>query len=243
VLGTAVGTALLPLLSKQIRAEEYQKAEQSQNLALEYALLLTFPAMIGLILLAKPLVHVLFEHGHFSAYATEQTSYVLIALAMGLPAYILIKVFSSTFFARENTLIPFIAAAIGIVTNLVLALCLVRSYGHVGIGIATAISSWVNVGILVYKLWQHKQFHLNDRIKHFIPRMLVAGFFTSLAILILKSLVGPLLEGSYSDKILALVYLVGGGIISFMSIAQLAGALNFIEAKKKFKKIKFGEES
>lgn len=242
VLGTAVGTALLPLLSKQIRAQEYEKADKSQNLALEYSLLLTFPAMIGLILLAKPLIHVLFEHGHFSPYATVQTSYVLMALATGLPAYILIKVFSSTFFARENTFTPFIAAAIGIVTNLILALCLVRSYGHVGIGIATAVSSWINVGFLVYKLRQHKQFHLNDRIKRFIPRMLVASFFTGIAMFILRSLVEPMLLGSRSEKILALIYLVGGGIISFISLAQLVGALNFIEAKKKFKKSKFGEE-
>src|SRR5690606_30528331 len=140
--------------------------------------------------------------------------------------YILIKVFSSTFFARENTFIPFIAAAIGITTNLALALCLVRSYGHVGIGIATAVSSWVNVTFLVYKLWQRKQFHLNDRIKHFIPRMFVASFFTSIAILILRSLVDSLLQGSHSEKVLALIYLVGGGIISFISVAQLAGALN-----------------
>ncbi len=242
ILGTAVGTALLPLLSKQIRAQEYEKAEQSQNLALEYSLLLTFPAMIGLILLAKPLIHVLFEHGHFSSYATMQTAYVLMALAMGLPAYILIKVFSSTFFARENTFIPFVAAAIGIMTNLVLALCLVRSYGHVGIGIATAVSSWINVAFLVYKLQQRKQFHLNDRIKHFIPRMLIASGLTSITLFALRSLVEPLLQGTKSDKILALIYLVGGGIISFIAFAQITGALNLIEARKKFKKAKLGEE-
>ncbi len=242
VLGTAVGTALLPLLSKQIRAQEYDKAEQSQNLALEYSLLLTFPAMIALILLAKPLVHILFEHGHFSAYATEQTSYVLMALALGLPAYILIKVLSSTFFAHENTFVPFIAAAIGIMTNLVLALCLVRSYGHVGIGIATAVSSWINVGFLAYKLWQQRQFHLNERLRRFIPRMMIASFFTGIVIVGLKTLVDPLLQGSHSEKILALVYLVSGGIIGFMGIAHLTGALNFIEAKRKFKKTTFGKE-
>ena len=164
------------------------------------------------------------------------------ALSTGLPAYILIKVFSSTFFARENTFIPFIAAAIGIMTNLILALCLVRPYGHVGIGIATAVSSWINVGFLVYKLQQRKHFNLNKRIKHFIPRMLIASGLTWIALFALRSLVEPLLQGARSDKILALIYLVGGGIISFIAFAQLTGALNLIEAKKKFRKAKLGEE-
>ncbi len=119
VIGVAVGTALLPLLARQLRAGDTAAALKSQNLAIELALLLTLPAALALIVLAWPIIHVLFEHGAFGPEDTLKTSWALAAYAAGLPAYVLIKVLAPGFFAREDTTTPVKVALVCLAANLV----------------------------------------------------------------------------------------------------------------------------
>jgi len=95
---------------------------------------------------------VLFERGAFDALATTQTAEALIAFATGLPAYVLIRVLQPGFFAREDTLTPTIFAGVSVVANIAISLTLFPSLLHVGIAIATAASSWLNVVLLVATL-------------------------------------------------------------------------------------------
>ena len=135
VLGTAVGTALLPLLSKQIRAQDFSGARESQNLALEYTLLFTRPATLGLIILAEPLIKLIYEHRAFDSASTLPTARTLMALAAGLPAYILIKIFTTSFFAREDTKTPVMIAVFSVILNIAISLSLLNSLQHVGIAL------------------------------------------------------------------------------------------------------------
>ena len=106
VIGTAVGTAMLPLLSRQVRAGEGQAALATQNRAIEYALFLTLPAALGLIVAARPIIAVLFGHGAFSARDALLSSRALSAYAVGLPAFVLVKVLAPGFFARGDMSTP-----------------------------------------------------------------------------------------------------------------------------------------
>ena len=124
----------------------------SENRALEFALLLTLPSAVALFLAADPIMRVLFERGAFTAVDTRATSSMLAAFALGLPAYVMIKVLHPSFFAREDTKTPMIFAGIAMAANVVLSLTLFLLIGATGIAIATTLSGWLHVALLVAKL-------------------------------------------------------------------------------------------
>ncbi len=148
VIGIAIGTALLPLLSRQIRLGEAAAARETQNRALEAALVLALPATAALLVLAEPVIVVLFQRGAFDAPAASATAAALVAYAAGLPAYVLIKVLAPGFYAREDTTTPVRIAVACVALNTLAALALMGALGHVGIALATALSAWVNCALL-----------------------------------------------------------------------------------------------
>ena len=152
VVGVAIGTALLPLLSRQLREGATQDARNSMNRGIEIALLLTVPAAAALLVIAEPIVSVLFERGAFDAATSEATAYALMAYAAGLPAYVLIKVLGPGFFARHDTTTPVKIAVVCVLVNVILNLTLIRFLAHVGIALATALSAWLNAMLLAWVL-------------------------------------------------------------------------------------------
>lgn len=160
IIGIAIGTVLLPELSRHLKGGRAAEARQSQDQALFVAMLLTMPAAVALMALAEPIVRVLFERGAFDALATQQTAEALIAFSAGLPAYVLIRVLQPGFFAREDTLTPTIFAGISVAANIAISLWLFPSLVHVGIAIATAASSWLNVVLLAGTLALRRHFAL-----------------------------------------------------------------------------------
>ncbi|ODT72778.1 MAG: murein biosynthesis integral membrane protein MurJ [Pelagibacterium sp. SCN 63-23] len=152
IIGIAIGTVLLPELSRHLKGGRERQARASQDQALFVSMLLTMPAAVALIALAQPMVRVLFERGAFTALATTQTAEALIAFSAGLPAYVLIRILQPGFFAREDTLTPTLFAGVSVAANIVLSLWLFPSLFHVGIAIATAASSWLNVLMLAAAL-------------------------------------------------------------------------------------------
>lgn len=175
VMGTAVGTALLPALSRQVRAGQASAARATQNRAIEFALLLTVPAAVGLAVAAWPIVHVLFGRGAFGADDVVATAAALAAYALGLPAYVLVKVFAPGFFARGDTASPVKVAIVCVVLNIVLCLALIGPFAHVGAALATAISGWVNAGALGLKLWRQGRLAPDARLARFVPRLTAAA--------------------------------------------------------------------
>ena len=160
IIGIAIGTVLLPELSRHLTGGREAEARASQDQALFVAMLLAMPAAIALIALAEPIVRVLFERGAFDALATRQTAEALVAFAAGIPAYVLIRVLQPGFFAREDTLTPTIFAGVSVATNIALSLLLFPAYRHVGIAIATASAAWVNVLLLAGMLALRRHFAL-----------------------------------------------------------------------------------
>src|SRR5882757_4727223 len=120
VVGIAIGTALLPLLARQLRAGQTESAMANQNRAIEFGLLFSLPSALALWLLADPIIRVLFEHGHFGPEDTLRTAGALAAFAVGLPAFVLVKALTPGFFAREDTRTPLYVATTAIVVNIVL---------------------------------------------------------------------------------------------------------------------------
>ena len=225
VVGVAVGTALLPLISRQIRLGDEGGAVHSQNRALEFALTLTLPAACGLAVLAQPIVVVLFERGAFDPAAAAATSAALAAYAAGLPAYVMIKVFSPGFFARHDTTTPVKVAIGAMVVNLALNLALMPILAHVGIALATALSSWLNVGVLVMILRRRGYYRLDDGARRRLPRLLLAALLMS-AVLVPVSLVAGPVPAHAALGALVLAAMIGLGVVVFGGFALVMGGVD-----------------
>jgi putative peptidoglycan lipid II flippase len=159
VVGIAVGTALLPLLSRSLVAENFEEANQYFNRAIEACLLFALPAAVALMIAAEPIIYTLFNYGAFSHEDTQVTAYVLTCYAFGLPAYIVAKVFQSACFARQDTKSPVKIMVICAVCNIIFGIILAQIIGIAGIALATAISGFIQI-ILLYRIVRHHE-HLS----------------------------------------------------------------------------------
>tara|TARA_B100001121_G_scaffold302936_1_gene316199 strand:- start:27 stop:1253 length:1227 start_codon:yes stop_codon:yes gene_type:complete len=183
IFGIALGIVLLPSLSKAIKRANQETIDNIQNRSLEFSLLISLPSAIGLFILAEPIIYILFERGAFLQEDTFYTSKVLGYFALGLPAYIIIKVLVSCFFAREDTKTPLYISIVSVITNVVLSLLLIESMREMGIALATAISAWLNALLLYFFLAirNHMQFDnllLKNSIKILInSAILFAGVY------------------------------------------------------------------
>ncbi len=236
VVGIAIGTALLPLLSRQIKSDRDDLAQHTQNRGLEFALLLTAPAAAGLVALAGPIVATLFEHGAFSARDTSATSMALAAFAAGLPAHVLVKVLVPGFFAREDTVTPVRIAAVCLVSNVVFNLLLMGPMGHVGIATATAISAWLNAGLLAFVLHRRGHLTFDARFSARAPRIAVAA--VAMAALLFAAqgaeAVWPMLaEAPAWARLCAWIGL--GGLL-YIGLARLLGAATLAELRGALKR-------
>jgi putative peptidoglycan lipid II flippase len=183
LIGVALGTALLPLLARQLRGGRDEAARHNFDRALELALLLSLPAAVGLGTLAGPIVTVLFERGAFDRAAGEATAAALTAFALGLPAYVLIKVLATGFFAREDTKTPVLVAALCLLANVGVILATIGTWGHVGIALATSTASWLNAGLLAFLLARRGAMEPSPRLRGRALRL--AALNLALALLLL----------------------------------------------------------
>lgn len=157
IVGVAVGTSLLPMLSKTIH--DPMQTTQKQNDALRLVSLWILPCAVALIALKEPIVKLVFGHGKFTPQDVLETSKTLAAFAVGLPAYILSKIFLATFFAHQDTHTPLYVAVGSIAVNILLNFLLIDHYAHMGMAISTSIAGWVNTCtlfvILCFRKWIH----------------------------------------------------------------------------------------
>ncbi|MBS28266.1 MAG: murein biosynthesis integral membrane protein MurJ [Alphaproteobacteria bacterium] len=232
VVGAAVGVALLPLLSRQLKAGDTGAARESQKRAIEFAMLLTIPAAAALVVIADPLVTVLFQRGAFDAGDAAATGQALAAFALGLPAYVLIKALAPGFFAREDTATPIKIAAIALVANVALALSLMPVLAHVGIALATAVSSWLNAALLAALLYRRGLLDPDARLVGRLLRILAASALMGVGLWLGAALMAGQLARSDVPGIAALAVLVVVGVAIYGALAQLLRATSLGEMRE-----------
>ena len=142
IVGVAMGTVLVPELTRALRGDDRAAMVHAESRGLELAVGLALPATLGLIVLSEPIVRMLFEHGAFTAADTAATAQALMLLALGLPAHVLVKALSPAFFARDDTLTPLLATLKGFAVAIVPALVLGRLFGASGIAASIALGAW-----------------------------------------------------------------------------------------------------
>jgi putative peptidoglycan lipid II flippase len=235
VVGVAVGTALLPLLSRRIAAGDEAGAAQALNRATEFSLLLALPAAMALVVIAEPLISVLFERGAFDAGASRATSYALMAYALGLPAYVLVKVLTPGFFARLDTKTPVRIALIALAVNLVLNVALMIPFKHAGLALATAISAWVNVWLLYSTLRRRGHFPVDARLATRLRKTVLAATIMGGGLFLGHKQLLVWLEGDTLVRSGALALLVLGGMVLYGLAIQITGAARIGELKSQLR--------
>ncbi len=231
VVGIAVGTALLPMISRQLEAGDTEKANTSQNRGIEIALLLTVPAALALIVIPEPIIQVLFERGAFDEAASRATAMALMAYAIGLPAYVGIRVFTPGYFAREDTATPVRIAAVAMVVNVILNLLLMGPFGHVGIALASSASAWINIALLVVVLARRGHYKADTRLVRRLFGIAGASVIMAGALWLAAAWAVPWLAGSLPQQVVALAVLITGGLALYLIAARGLGVYSISEIR------------
>ncbi len=226
VVGVAMGTALLPTLTRQLRGGEDAAATDSQNRALEYALLLTLPAAAALAVASGPIVNTLFAHGAFDAAAAAATAGALAAYAAGLPAYVAVKILAPGFFAREDTSTPIKIGVVCVVVNIALSLWLIGPLAHVGIAVASVLASWLNVTVLAVVLFRRGHLVVDARLRRRLPRAALAAAVMAAAVWLTVGALAPWFVAGLVVRAAALAFLVTVGMGVFALAALIFGAVD-----------------
>ena len=233
VVGIAVATAILPPLSRAVRAGDTAAAIVTQNRGLELALLLTLPAATALAILALPILAVLFERGAFGPAEASATASALIAYAVGLPAFVLVKVLAPAFFARYDTKTPVKVAMVSLATNLLLTIILMRLFAHVGVAAALSVAGWLQAALLMTLLAWRGHFHVDARARANLPRIVLATAGMGAVLAVLRAALDiTLISGAMALRLAALAGLVAAGMISFLALILVLGVINWRELRR-----------
>jgi putative peptidoglycan lipid II flippase len=238
IIGIAIGTVLLPELSRHIGAGREEEARASQSQSLFLSMLLSMPAAGALIGLALPIVRVLFERGAFGPGDSVNVAQALVAFAVGVPAFVLIRVLQPGFFSRKDTKTPTWFAAISLVVNVVLSLALFGSLRHVGIALATSVAAWINVVLLAVFLARRGHFRLDgtEWRQQLMIGALTAVMATALYGAVL--LLGPVFSPGYFFPLqaLALLALCILGAALYFALLHLTGVQPLGALLRRFKR-------
>ncbi|MDN3646518.1 murein biosynthesis integral membrane protein MurJ [Pontixanthobacter aestiaquae] len=226
IIGIALGTAILPALSRYLSREESEEAQRLQSNAVELAMLLTVPAAVALFITGSAFTRVFFGGGAFTNEDALITGTVVSGLVIGLPAYVLIKVLTPNFFARKDTRTPVYTAAASLVVTVGLNIVLVPTYGVLALAIAGAVGAWCNVTLLYIILVKRDYFHLTGRIVGRLARIAAAAAIMGAALWFTMPVLDPYFSGSSVEKAGSIAAVVLTGIVSFGIAAIALGVLD-----------------
>ncbi len=219
VLGIAISTALLPILSKQVKQNKKKEANQSISKAIKFGIFFSIPAFFGILFLSDEIIKLLFFRGEFDISDVSLTARALVALSFGLPAFVLIKILVVPFFANENTKTPIRISLFCMLVNLTLNLLLIGKFLHVGLAIATSISAWINVAILSYFLIFKEKYSFNTSILTLLIKVIISSVSMGIVLYLImeKNILNFVGIDILSNNILLLLSILLGIITYFLS--------------------------
>jgi putative peptidoglycan lipid II flippase len=225
VIGAAIGTAILPQVSRHVDIGEADQAARVQGQAAELAMFLCLPAALALCASALPLVSAIFEAGRFNARDAEFTALTLSIIALGLPAYVLVKVLTPGFYARRDTATPVKVAVVVLVVNVILNFLLIwgLGFGIGGLAAAVAASSWLNCAILYVILHRRGHFRMERWLASRLARQFIAAAAMVAALFGLKMLLGTWFTGSAGHRLAGVAALVSGGMVVYFPLVWVLG--------------------
>ena len=226
LVGSAIGTAILPAISRHLGLGEDRQAATLQGRATELAMLLTLPATIALMVAAGPIMTVLFEGGRFTERDAEISALVLSIIVTGLPAYVMIKVLAPGFYARKDMKTPvtitLITLALGVAANFIW----IEDVGIAILPITTAGAAWLNAIALYVLLAARGHFRVETWLGVRLAKQLAAALAMGATIWFVGGLLEGFFTGSIGQRLVATTALIGAGSIVYFALAWITGGMD-----------------
>ncbi|KII77433.1 murein biosynthesis integral membrane protein MurJ [Vibrio renipiscarius] len=211
LFGIAIATVILPALSRKHVDAHSEGFASTMDWGVRMVILLGLPAMLGLMVLAKPMLMVLFMRGEFSPHDVQQASLSLFAYASGLLNFMLIKVLAPGYYSRQDTKTPVKYGIVAMTTNMVFNAIFAYFYGYVGLAMATALSALVNMALLYRGLHLQGVYQISKKTLLFIARLAIAGGAMVAALVWQLEEINVWLAWSFVERVMSLTLLIGLG--------------------------------
>ncbi len=226
IIGSALGTAILPSVSRAIASDDATEAANIQGQAFELGMLLTLPATIALCIAAHPIAALLYQGGRFTAEDAANTGLVLSILSAGLPAYVAIKILVPGFYARQQMWTPVVVGVVSLVIGVLLNFILVPRFGLPALPFSTAFAAWLNAIALYVVLHARGDFRLTGSVAFRVSRQLVAALAMGAALWAVQRGLAPMLADSSLGRLIMVAAVVATGPIVYFGLGWLIGAIN-----------------
>ncbi len=234
IAGIAIGTVILPNLSRYIKTSNSKKIEFIQNKSFELCLFLSLPASMALIVGSEEITSALFGYGAFDTTSVLNSSKALYYFALGLPAFAIIKVFSTFLFARDNTKTPFYYSLISVIVNIVISVSFFKEVGFIIIPIATSLSSWLNALLLFFKLYLNNYFNLSSILNSKNLKIFLVSAISIYIFDILINLFEDFLIYGSDLKLFTMIVLVVITILIYILISLITKTFKYSDIKLKY---------
>ena len=231
IAGIAVGTVMLPELSKHVKKNNANQIINLQNRALELCLFLSIPAAVALILASNEIITSLFGYGSFNNESVINTATALTFFAFGVPAFSILKIFSNFFFARNDTKTPFYLSVMSVILNILISISFFNKIGFVIIPIATSISSWINVFFHFYFIKKRNLYFFDKTFIYKFPRMILSAVVMGVVLYLLLGFFSDKFNYNESWKFIYLFIIVIISLFSYFLISNFSGAFKFKDIK------------
>ncbi len=238
IIGISLSTVLLPPLSKFLQAKNIKGASAQLNMGVVFGLALILPTTVLFSVLSEPMTGMFYGHGKFGPTQVHNAAPALAAFALGLPSYILTKIFSTTFFAQKNVKIPVIAGGIALVANFVAAFFFIPAFkeiglGHVGIAAAISVSSWVNMFVLYGVLIRKGELHVLNKTWLACFKLLIATGAMTVSVYGMDIYATDYyMCGAFTQAITVIIITVISSLI-FWAVGRTLGAFSAIKEYEK----------
>lgn len=231
VVGVAVGIVLMPELAKRVKQNDRAAAQDSMTRSIEFALALTIPAAIALTVISTEIASAVFERGAFTAMDARQTGLATALFALGLPAFVLVKVFTPGYFAEEDSKTPLRLSLIAVGVNTALSLLGAYLFGWLAIPVATAIAAWLNAAML-WRGLAGNGYVIEPMLRRRVIGMVAASVVMGIALIGVTALAAPLMESGWL-RVPVLLGLIALGVGVYGVAAQLMGGVDMRRALRR----------
>jgi putative peptidoglycan lipid II flippase len=223
VFGVAVATVVLPHLARKYATKSEVEFSRALDWGLKFILFIAFPAVVGIVLLAQPILATLLEYGKFSSYAVIMSSRSLIAFAIGVPAFMLVKVLASGFYSRQDIRTPVKIAITALISNIALDAILIFPLAHAGLALATSLTSILNAGLLFFLLIKREIYHPGKEWRVFFLRIIFANGLMALFLWYFSAPASVWFDWNWRARVLHLLILCVGAVIIYLGCLFVSG--------------------
>ncbi len=234
IAGIAIGTVILPNLSRHIKSSNYIKTIELQNKALELSLFLSLPASFALMVGSQEITSALFGYGSFDQVSVNNSAKALFYFSFGLPAFSLIKIFSTFLFARNDTKTPFVYSLISVILNILISLSFFSKVGFIIIPIATTISSWFNGIILLIFVINKNFFRFSSKFLIQITKIIIANIIAILIFYFLLNFLASSLNYINNYKFIFIIFIVLLTFVSYIGVSIIIKAFKISDINLKY---------